>query len=261
MPDGRSAEEFYSQCLANARTLDQAARRLTTEMDAPGAVATAWGSDVVAVQAVLWERILVASPVPQRQFFRVADALFDGLRGAVPPLGEQETCRTVVRAAREALLAACDPDLRGAIQASWPDLAYMGILPAPTRDDLEAAVLRRTGGLPPAEFVEHRRREAFEAMTQAQAMRVRGDTMGAIQSAYDSDFLDLEAYLVESALAAGDVLLLSVTVRWELATASVAQLTGLPEGFVAAVTRVREVLGDPLAEADAGRLRASLAPI
>jgi hypothetical protein len=261
MPDGRSAEEFYSQCLANARTLDQAARRLASAMDAPGAVATAWGSDVFAVQAVLWERILVASPVPQRQFFRVADALFDGLRGAGQGVGDQETCRTVVRAAREALLAACDPDLRGEIQASWPDLAYMGILPAPSQEDLEAAVVQRTGGVPAADFVDQRRREAFDAMAQAQASRVRGDTVGAIQLAYDSDFLALEAYLVESALAAGDDLLLSVTVRWELATASVGQLAGLPDGFVAAVHRVRDVLGAPLSEADADRLRASMAPV
>lgn len=261
MPDGRSAEEFYTQCLTNARTLDVAARRLSSAMDAPNAIAAAWGSDVYAVQAVLWERILVASPVPQRQFFRVADALFDGLQAAASASGDQSTCRTVIRSARESLLAACDPDLRDAIEASWPDLSYMGILPAPSPDDLAAAVLQRTGGLPPEEFVDRRRREAAEAMTEAQALRVRGDAVGAIQQAYDSDFLALEAYLVESALAAGDPYLLSVVVRWELCAASVAQLPGLPEGFVSAVSRIRDALGTPLAEADAGRLRASLVPV
>jgi hypothetical protein len=261
MTDGRSAEEFYSQCLANARTLDLAARRLAAEGDSPAALATAWGSDVFAVQAVIWERILVASAVPQRQFYRVADALFEGLRSSPELADDRPSCRNVIRAARQALLAACDPELRGSIEAGWPDLAYMGMLPAPTVDDLEEAAAARLGGIPPEAFVEQRRHEAAEAMAQAQALRVRGDTVAAIQLAFDSDFLALEAYLVASAIAAGDVRLQSVVVRWELAYSSVTELAGLPEGFVAAVNRIRDALGACLAEADADRLRTSLVPV
>jgi hypothetical protein len=107
-------------------------------------------------------------------------------------------------------------------------------------------------------FVAQRRREAAVAMSQAQSARVKGETVAAIQSAYESDFLGLEAYLVESAVAVGDHLLQSVVVRWELASTAVSQLSGLPDGFVLAVQRIRDALGSSLSEADASRLRESL---
>jgi hypothetical protein len=49
-----------------------------------------------------------------------------------------------------------------------------------------------------------------------------------------------------------------VVVRWELASTAVSQLSGLPDGFVLAVQRIRDALGSSLSEADASRLRESL---
>lgn len=80
MADQASAEEVYSRCLGNATILDAAARRFAEGADGASAVACAWGADVYAAQAVLWERIMIAASSPQRQFFRVADALVSGLR-------------------------------------------------------------------------------------------------------------------------------------------------------------------------------------
>ena len=254
----RSAEEFYSQCLANARTLEQAAQSYAASGDAVSALATAWGGDVFAVQAVLWERILVMSTAPQRQFYRVADALFSGLNRAAPSLVDRPTCRDVIRAARDGLLDECDPALRSSIESGWSGLSYLATIEAPTIADVEASVQERLLRLSPAGFVLQRRREAEAAMELAQGERVRGETVAAVQHAYESDFLGLEAYLVESSVAVGDVSLQSVIVRWELASTAVSQLAGLPEGFVPAVQRIREVLGSCLAEADANRLRQSL---
>jgi hypothetical protein len=257
----RSAEEFYSQCLANARTLDHASHRLEDSGDTFGAMATAWGADVFITQAVLWERILVASPSPLRQYFRAAEGLFGELR-AIPTLTDhQPTCMDVLVAARLGLLGACDPSLRGSIQAAWADQSYLAQAPAPTAEQIEDLVRERFEGLPAAEFVDKRRGEAVAAMGEAQAMRVRGETVAAIQTAYGADFLSLEAYLVESALAAGDPALLSVVIRWELAAASVSQVPGLPEGFVAAVARIREALAAGLSESDASRLAATFVPV
>jgi hypothetical protein len=257
----RSAEEFYSQCLANARTLEQAARAHAGAGDAVSALATAWGADVFTVQAVLWERILVVSPLPQRQFYRVADALFTGLDRSAAPTIDRPACRDVLRSARDSLLAECDPGLRQSIAEAWSDVTYLATVEAPTAQDIDAAVQARLNGMTPGAFVARRRQEAAIAMAHAQEERVRGNTVGAIQGAYESDFLGLEAYLVESAMAVGDLSLQSVVVRWELASSAVSQLAGLPDGFSAAVNRIRDTLGSGLAEADAARLRESLIPV
>ena len=261
MPAGHrpSPEEFYTQCLAGIGVLDDAGRRFTQQGDAVSALSAAWGADVLAVQAVLWERVMVAAPVPYRQYFRAADALFTGHRGvAEPDVEAQVTCADTLRLARARLLSDFDPDASAAIRALIADAAYLEALPAPTVDDIAAAAVARCQGWTPAQFAARRRQEAVDAMATAQGLRVRGETRAAIEAAYESDVLGLEAYLVESAVAAGDDTLMSVVVRWELAVAGVAQLQGLPEGFVAAVTAIRDAMAASLPEAEAERLLASL---
>lgn len=255
----RSAEEFFGLCVSNARVLDSAARRMADSGDAKGALATAWGSDVFAAQGVLWERILGAAAATRRQMYRAADALFAGLRAEA--LGSEQACSTcadVIELARARLLAECDVTLQAAISGAWTDIAYLGVLPAPALEDLQAAAAVRLEGMSPESFVLARRRAAEQAMADAQALRVRGDASGALQIAYDADFLAFEAYLVESAVAAGDSVLQTVTVRWELASAAIAALPGLPEAFVAGVEHIRIALCSGLADADASRLIASL---
>lgn len=257
-----SPEEFYTQCLTSIRVLDDAARRFAQQGDVVSALAAAWGADVYAVQAVLWERVLVAAPVPHRQYFRAADALFAGHRGVAEPAAEtQATCGDTLRLSRARLLSDFDPEAASAIRDLTPDLAYLDALPVPTEDDLSAATAARCQGWAPAQFATRRRQESADAMANAQGLRVRGETRAAIEAAYDADILGLEAYLVESALSAGDESLMSVVVRWELAVAGVAQLTALPEGFVAAVTAIREAMAASLPEAEAERLRRSLAEV
>lgn len=261
MPTGthRAAEEFYSLCLSNARVLDAAARRYAESGDPVGLLACAWGSDVQIVQAVLWERIMVASPTPQRQFFRVAEALFAGLHPS--HAGSPTSCADVLTATRAGLLEAGEPSLRDSIRDGWYDLAYAVAAPSPTIEAVAAHAHQRLEGMAPGTFVGRRREQMAAAMADAQALRVRGETVAAVQRAYEADFLGLEAYLVESSIAAGDAELLSFIVRWELAVGSVAQLAGLPEGFVAAVAAIRDALGSALSEADAARLRETLLPV
>lgn len=259
MADKASAEEVYSRCLGNATILDAAARRFADASDAASAVACAWGADVFAAQAVLWERIMIAASSPQRQFFRVADALVSGLQVHDADTGQQSAA-TQVETSRRALLEACDPDLRDGMRASWSDVGYLVAVGAPTVSDLEDSVARRLGGRSPEAFVTQRRQEAAESMATAQALRIKGEGTPAIQAAYDSDLSALEAYLVESAVAASDTHLLTVTVRWELAIHALSSLPGLPEGFLTAVGRIRDTLAASLGDADGGRLRDALQP-
>ncbi len=256
-----TAEEFYGRCLGNATLLRDAARRLADSGDAVGALATAWGADTFSVQAVVWERILVASSYPMRQYFRVAEALVASMQTALSDAHQQSTAADVLLSARAGLLEACDPALRQDVERAWPDASFLTQLPAPTRADLDASVVDRTGGLGLDAFAAQRRRDAAVAMAQAQAKRVQGDSLAAIQGAYDADLLALEGYLVESAAAVGDPYLFTAVIRWELATQAVAGLPGLPDGFLAAVARIRDTLASALGDADGQRLREVLSPV
>ena len=253
-----TAEEFYGRCLGNLALLDGAARRFAAAGDTVNALAAAWGADTYGLQAVVWERILVASSYPQRQYFRVAEALMSGLAATLAEGGSDQTAADVLGRTRAGMLNACDPGLRHDVEAAWRDSGYLSDLQAPSPDDLRRFVDDRTGGLSLDAFVEKRRTEAASALGEAQTLRVKGDSVGAIQAAYDADLLALEAYLVESADAVGDEHLLTVTIRWELATNAVSTLPGLPEGFVAAVNRIRDALATGLGDADGQRLRAAL---
>lgn len=259
-----SAEEFYGQCLASARVLDEAARRWASSGDAVSALACAWGADAYAAQGVIWERVLGAAAAPRRQMYRASEALFAGMRAVTAeggPLDDAVTCADVVRAARVRLLAQCDDALAEAIRSEWVDLDVLGTLTAPTESEVAAAVSRRLGGASAHVFVSARRAESEAAMGRALAQRVRGEEVAALQEAYEADFLALEGYLVESATAAGDSALFTVIVRWELVTAAITALGGVPEGFVAGVTSIRRALASALADADAQRLLAALPAI
>lgn len=255
--DKGTAEEFYSQCLSNAQLLDRSARERAHGGDAIGAVACAWGSDVATMQAVIWERILVASRNPQRQFYQVAEVVVTAVRGDAPDDGPtlESTAEQLVRSARMRSLRAFDGGLAREVDGRWPEVSYLVSLPAFSEAQIEEAVNTRLLGENAADFVDHRRKEAAAAMLEAQARRVHGDTEGAIQAGYESDFHSLDAYLVESALAVGDAALMTVVTRWELATHAVAAIVALPRDFVAAMGVVRQAMADALGEADGARLR------
>jgi len=251
----RSAEERYAQCMANAQVLHDATLRLVNEQDAPQALAVAWGADIYAAQAVLWERIMGAAAAPARRWYLAADALLRTSESPTPA-GSAGSCGDALIAARASLLADCDEALSSAIAAAWSPVPELDALPVPL--DLEESARVRLGGMSASAFVAHRRSEAIAQMQTAQELRVKGETAAAVQAAYESDFLSLEAYLVESAVAAGDAALQTVTIRWELATAAIQHLPGLPAGFLPGVARIRQAMCSGLSDADAVRLMASL---
>lgn len=259
MADGASVEEVYSRCVGNAATLYAAAAREASAADSVAALACTWGADVYAAQGVLWERIMIAASSPQRQFFRVGLAMLAGL-SHLPDAARGATAADAVDAGRQALLDACDLDLRAEIAAAWSDLDVLAGLPAPDEAALAANVDHRLGGESPSTFVKRRRRESIEAMATAQGLRIKGEAVSAIEAAYESDLLALEGYLVESAEGLGDRHLWTVTIRWELAVRAMSDLRGLPESFVPAVALIRQTLAAALGDADGARLRAELQP-
>lgn len=259
--DRGTAEEFHGRLLSNAHTLDRSARQHASQGDVVSALAAAWGADVTAIQAALWERILIASRAPQRQYFQAAASLSQALAALDPFPGSGATAEAVLKHARERLSAEFDDSLRREVDAHLPDIGYLGMLPAPTAQDLQAAVDARIDDHTPAEYASERRQAAIDAMLRAQSDRIKRDIPAAIRAAYDSDFSILEGYLIESALAVGDTFLLTVTIRTDLVNGAISELAGLPEDFVRAVGTLRDAMASALNEADGERLRSMLLPV
>ncbi|MHC8495453.1 MAG: hypothetical protein ACYYNF_00485 [Actinomycetes bacterium] len=253
----RSAEEFYGRCMADAHILDEAARRRAERNDAVGALASAWGSDIYAVQGVLWERVMGAAGASWRQVYRASGALFSGL-GALAVETEPSNGADVLSTARTQLLADCDEVLRTSIRSAWTDTSYLSGLKAPRATDVAESIEARLEGHSGQTFIARRRAQASDFMDEAFTTRVRGDTVQALSLAYDADFASFEGYLVESAIAAGDHALASVYIRWDLATAAILALPGIPDTFVAGVRAVRRTLCEGLSDADAARFSATL---
>lgn len=259
--DSGTAEEFYTRCLANAQHLEAAARQRAASGDRVGALADAWGADVSMLQAVLWERVIAAARAPQRQFFQAAEAIVAGLRSALAEADASTTLGRALAQARARIATSFDEDTAREMARRWPDISYLEVVPAVSIEDLATAVANRLRGMTPTAFVAQRRSEAAAAMLKAQAHRVRGETAEAIQAAYAGDFSALEAYLVESAVEVGDVELLSVITRWDLAVHAVSEVPGLPEDFSQAVGVVRTAMVAGIGDADGKRLLETLAAV
>lgn len=251
------AEEFYAVRRENALILEQAARRRLAEGDAAGALVMAWGADLETWQAVAWERLVVVAGDTPREFFGAARGALGDATGPAPALAGRD-CEDALRQMRRRLVDGLEPALARTISATWPDSSYLAGQPLPSADAIEAVALRRLAGLSPRDFMRDRRERAAAGMLRAHEQRVSGDIAAAIQSAYAADVAALEAYLVESAEAAGDLRSITVETRWELATRSLASLKGLPPDFPGAVAAIRGALSRPLGDSDGARFLATL---
>lgn len=253
VPDTQqTAEEFYSQSLDRIHLLVGGSRAHAEAGDAVGAVACQWAADVVTVEAVAWERIVVVSRTALRALFDVGERVLNGLMAA--DASEGRSAADVILDHRQVLLAAVDPSLAYDTSERLTSLDHLQGLAPPTSADYSQAANTRVGGLDPHDYVAMRRQDAGQAMVRSRQARVRGDLPAAIEAAYESDMMALDAYLVESALAWGDTSLLTVLVRWELAAAAIGRLPAVPEDVPGATRAVRDAVASVLGAEEADRL-------
>jgi len=260
--DEGTAEEFYGRLNTDATVLHEASVRFAADRDDVSALACIVGADIATLEAVVWERLNIAPRAPQRQFFQAVASVssaVDGLRGISPT--EELNAAAFVEELRRRLLTPFDDGLAVQVMDSWGPIEHLRSIPLPSADEIEAARSTRMEGLSAREYIRVRRESAAEAMAAARLQRVKGAVSEAIQSAYESDFLAMEAYLVESALAAGDPDLLTVVTRHMLVGRAVADLPGLPADFGGAVSAIRGAMADGLGEADGARLREALVSV
>ena len=141
---GPTDEELYSRFQANVGILEAGARRQAHAGDAVSALALAWGADVYASQATMWEQSLIIARYPLRHFFRMGEGIVSGSAETLSAEPEPHSIAELMRDVRKAVLAAAEPSLRGPLAGSWHDVGYLADLPAPTPTDVLDSVRRRT---------------------------------------------------------------------------------------------------------------------
>lgn len=259
--DDISAEEIYADLLQRVHVLTPMSLIYAEQGDIANAVLCTWAADLATAQSVAWERIVVVTHSPQTPFFALGDRLARALTESLATgSGTYASAMDLLQDMRGRMLTAVDQDLADDIAARFSSLDHLASFEAPMPERLRESGYSRLGGLPAATFIAKRRADAQVLMRDALAERVRGDITGAISAAYEADMLTLEAYLVESALAIGDVQLLTVQVRWDLAVAALTRLAGVPDDFGQAVSLVRQTLVASVGSGDGARLARTWIP-
>lgn len=218
----------------------------------------AWAAFVTDASAGIRAVVVDQSGRPPSDFFAVVE---QALPGPMPTPETGESAEAWLLRCRDGLLSLLPSALADDLGGELLDRIDLHGIEAPSSDALASYAMDRTGGLTSARFVEAKRLEALEHMEIAQAHRVQADVNGAIREAYASDLASVEAYLVESATATGDALLVSVLARWALISGAISEMAALPADFPSAVAAVRAAILGALNDADAQRLRTHLAPI
>lgn len=254
-------EVLYAETVAKKRSYGDLSRTYAQAGNAFAAVHAAFASDVQAVQAVMWERVMVASPTPDQQFKETGAVVAAALATYASAPAVAQSARETVENARAALGAAFDPVAMSMLTEQFLSLDHLDGIGFP--EPLTGAQLAhaRTGGEPPVEVARKRLRAAHDCMVMAVALNQQGRLDEAMQQAWAADWATLEAYLLDAAAQVGDYALITVEMRWTLASESVAQIATLPTDFTQAVGAVRSRMLDALGTVEGARLAERFEPI
>jgi hypothetical protein len=232
--------------------LAAAARRYAHAQDALGALSCLWWANLRTLDSILHE---AWSEATRHEWFTVWEEIIAAIDGN---LDEVTSLANLADSRRHTILSVMNSHGIEVPPSKLPALDVGEDLPVPSEEELAAAVRRRLGDVSEEEFIAARRRESVDEMIKSQCALAEGDLTGAITHAYDSDMAAVDAYLVDSAKAAGDRHLTSWIARWELVSAAIARVPALPRDLGAASATVRTCISEALGEPDASRLLATL---
>jgi len=254
----RKVPEFlHSDTVHKSQEYYELSRLYAAKGDGYAAVHALWMADMCAVQAVMWERILIASPKPDEQFFAIATSVSRALSLHALTGGEQPDAVTTIQAARAGLAQAFDEVAMRLLTARLTPLDHLVGLPAPDRAGADAVLGRRLAGSAGADLgalIAQRTHSAVDSMVIAAQLHREGRAPEAIHHAYQSDMAVYEAYLLEAARAVGDQFLMTVDLRWELAYLQITSLPSLPSDYVEATTLIRGKLKGTVSPMEADTL-------
>lgn len=254
LPRRKVPEFLHSDTVHKSREYFELSQSYAAKGDVYAAVHAAWMADMCVVQAVMWERILIASPHPDEQFFAIATSVARALSLHALTGTAQPDAVSTIQAARDALSHAFDEVAMRLLNARLTPLDHLVGLPPPDRAGADAVLARRLSGSSVDGLIAQRNQSAADSMELAAGMRRRGRHADAITHAYQSDMAVYEAYLLEAARAVGDEFLMTVDLRWELAYMQITSLPSLPAGYLEATTLIRAKLKGTLSPTEADTL-------
>lgn len=254
-------EVLYADTVSKKRAYGELSKRYAANGDAYAAVHAAFAADVQTVQAVMWERVMVASPVPEEQFAAVGETVTKALAAyATAPTGATDA-RSAVEAAREGMAGAFDPVAQRILSGEYLALDHLDGLPHPDVAAGAQISATRTKGEDAAVVALKRQQAARDCMTVAKSMHREGRLDDAMRQAWQADWATFESYLLDAAAQVGDVSLITVEMRWTLATDAIAKIVALPSDFAAAVTTIRGRMVNSLGTIEGQRLNARFEPV
>ena len=261
MSVSRSPEVLYGDTADKSRAYAELSVQRMQAGDSWGAVHAMFASDVATLQSIILERVMIASPQPEKQFFAVASAVSGALsRYAAAPQPCQDA-RESVLAARRGLEGAFDKPIIKLLAERYANPDHLAGLSQPTAAEGEGAVEARLQGTPPGVYLAGRQEAAATDFAVALGLYREGYTEDAVHAAYRADMAAYEGYLLEAARAVGDRSFATVDLRWWLACDALAKIAGLPADFVGAVTLIRASLAWAVGPVEAGRLQDRFSPL
>jgi hypothetical protein len=255
-PD-RSAEVADAQ--AKAALYTRVSRVAAIERDPRLAVGAAWVADVLALQALIWERAPADGDQASRRFHAVATAVGAAV-GSIPAAGEiarPRDARDVVVTARRRLLSIFDPPAAALVAERLGDLEHLAELPPVAEAVLPESgesLRRRSAGVPAAAFVADLRTSAGDCRAIADALLDAAYRRDAARQACLADLFEIEAYLVEASLATGDADLLLADVRRAAVVLLLSEAADRPSDVAAARAGVWAAVCAALPPAEVERL-------
>jgi hypothetical protein len=254
LPRRKVPEFLHSDTVHKSREYYKLSQLYAAKGDAYAAVHAAWMADMCVVQAIMWERILIASPKPDEQFFAIANSVSRALSLHALTGTAQPDAVSTIQAARDGLSQAFDEVAMRLLSARLTPLNHLVGLPQPDRAGAEAVLTRRLSGSSVDGLIAQRNQSAADSMDLAAEMHRKGQHTAAITHAYQSDMAVYEAYLLEAARAVGDEFLMTVDLRWELAYMQITSLPSLPSDYLEAPTLIRQKLKGTVSPTEADTL-------
>lgn len=251
--------ELREHAMRSDTILRAAAQRHASAGATTESIACAVAADIATVQSYLGDNL---RPESRRRYFRHAQESLASHHSV--STGTITTAPEYMYAFREWLLDLAPPGQLTDMADVMADHSYLDGLPAPDSRAWQAFRQRRLGNLTERQFVETRmtavRRLHLAAQVAVRESRDDPELGPPIKIAYRADSATLEAYLVESAGAARDAALMTVTSRWELVSHALSRQSELPRDFDSAVAQIRSTMAGALDPADGRRLAAYFIP-
>jgi hypothetical protein len=256
---GADRTAVIADATAKAALYARVSRAAAAERDPRVAAGAAWTTDVLAVQALLWERAPSDDDQAQRRFLAVATAVGAAVCGntdAAEPARARDA-REVVVTARRRLLGVFDAPAAALIAERLGDLEHLAELaPAPARamPSSSDSLHWRSRELEPVQLIAGLRTAAADGRVVADSLLAAGYRRDSARQMCLADLAEVEAYLVEASVASGDLDLLLADVRRAAVVLLLSEAADRPVDVAAARAGVWAAVRAALPPAEVERL-------